>query len=57
MRLLKCRVGEPMAGQRAQIERLSVDELGALGEALLDFTGTEGLDRWLNGARGYRESA
>ena len=49
---LRRRIGEPTADQQARIERLSADELGALGEALLDFTGNEDLERWLAGARG-----
>jgi hypothetical protein len=48
---LRRRVGEPTADQRAQVERLSADELAALGEALLDFTGAEDLERWLRGSK------
>jgi predicted transposase YdaD len=51
-RQLQVRVGTPTPEQQARIERLSADELGALGEALLDFTGPEDLDRWLRGSRG-----
>jgi hypothetical protein len=51
MRLLRRRVGEPTADQRAQVERLSADELAALGEALLDFTGIEDLERWVRGSK------
>jgi predicted transposase YdaD len=51
MRLLHRRVGELTAEQRAQVERLSADELVALGEALLDFTRTEELERWLRGSK------
>jgi hypothetical protein len=32
---------------RSQIQALSLTQLESLGEALLDFTGAEDLDRWL----------
>ena len=52
LRQLNRRLGGLTAAQQGQIERLSVADLGALGEALLDFVGTEDLDGWLNRHRG-----
>lgn len=39
LRLLKRRLGDLTGEQQGQIERLSADDLGTLGEALLDFAG------------------
>lgn len=47
LRLLKRRVGElPSEGQE-RFQSLSIEQLEALGEALLDFTGLEDLLSWL----------
>jgi predicted transposase YdaD len=46
-RLLKRRVGDINPQQQTQLEALSVDQLEALGEALLDFTSEEDLVTWL----------
>jgi predicted transposase/invertase (TIGR01784 family) len=51
-RLLGRRLGCLSAEQQAQIDQLSAEDLGALGEALLDFSGSADLDRWLQGQRG-----
>jgi predicted transposase YdaD len=52
LRLLKRRLGTITAAQPAQIERLSTTDLGALGEALLDFTQADDLDDWLQRSGG-----
>jgi predicted transposase YdaD len=52
LRLLKRRLGTLTAAQQGQVERLSVADLGALGEDLLDFTRAADLDQWLQAARG-----
>ena len=52
LRQLKRRLGDLTGDQQGQIERLSAADLGALGEALLDFVGAEDLDGWLNRHRG-----
>ena len=51
LRLLKRRLGSLTAGQERQVEHLSADDLGTLGEALLDFTRASDLDTWLRGQR------
>ncbi|MUL36497.1 DUF4351 domain-containing protein [Gloeocapsopsis dulcis] len=47
LRLLQRRVGELPQEVRGQIQTLSVEQLEALGEALLDFTAIEDLLNWL----------
>ncbi|NCJ06259.1 Rpn family recombination-promoting nuclease/putative transposase [Synechococcales cyanobacterium C] len=47
MRLLTRRFGELPKGVRVQIEALSLEQLEALGEALLDFVGVDELVEWL----------
>lgn len=47
LRLLQRRVGELPQEVRGQIQSLSVEQLEALGEALLDFTAIEDLLNWL----------
>ncbi len=47
MRLLQKRFGAVAAQTTAQIDRLSVDQLGDLGDALLDFTSPADLENWL----------
>lgn len=47
LRLLKRRVGEVPEPLRTQIEALPIDQLEALGEALLDFSGMADLENWL----------
>ena len=46
-RLLKRRVGSLDSSVEKKLGRLSLERLGALAEALLDFTTPEDLDRWL----------
>ncbi len=36
-----------MMGRRSQIQALSLDQLEALGEALLDFTEPNDLNEWM----------
>jgi predicted transposase YdaD len=52
LRQLGRRLGSLTTQHQRQIERLSTADLGALGEALLDFAHTEDLDDWLRGKRG-----
>jgi predicted transposase YdaD len=47
LRLLSRRVGVLSAKVRSQITHLSAEQLEALAEALLDFSGTEDLVAWL----------
>lgn len=47
LRQLSRRVGELTPAVRSQIQSLSLTQLESLGEALLDFTGTEDLNQWL----------
>lgn len=47
LRLLQKRVGELPEKVRERIQTLSLDQLEALGEALLDFTAIEDLFSWL----------
>ena len=46
LRLLSRRLGEVTPEQRSQIQALSINQLEALGEALLDFTKPEDLEEW-----------
>lgn len=48
LKLLTRRIGALSPETVAQIEALSIDQLESLGEALLDFTQTTDLGRWLN---------
>jgi hypothetical protein len=47
LRLLTCKVGDIPQSVKEQIECLSVEELEALGEALLGFEGMADLQAWL----------
>jgi predicted transposase YdaD len=47
LRLLTRRIGEVSAERRSQVQALSLVQLDALGEALLDFSGPTDLDEWL----------
>ena len=47
LRLLDRRVGTVPAELAAQVEASSLEQLEALGEALLDFEGIDDLVRWL----------
>ncbi len=47
LRQLTRRVGALSEGLQSQVERLSLPQLEALGEALLDFTGLADLEQWL----------
>ncbi|MDJ0620520.1 MAG: Rpn family recombination-promoting nuclease/putative transposase [Calothrix sp. MO_192.B10] len=47
-RLLARRIGELSPEMRSQIQALSLPQLEALGEALLDFTKPEDLDEWMD---------
>ncbi|MBW4508191.1 MAG: DUF4351 domain-containing protein [Scytonematopsis contorta HA4267-MV1] len=47
LRLLQKRVGELPESLKSQIQSLNLTQLESLGEALLDFTGIEGLQTWL----------
>jgi predicted transposase YdaD len=47
LRLLTRRIGEVAPGRRLQVQALSLLQLEALGEALLDFSGPADLDEWL----------
>ncbi|MBI3249747.1 MAG: DUF4351 domain-containing protein [Deltaproteobacteria bacterium] len=47
LRLLRRRCGEIAPSLTAQVSRLSVSQLEALGEALLDFRDAAGLEQWL----------
>ncbi|WP_416669331.1 DUF4351 domain-containing protein [Egbenema bharatensis] len=47
MRLLTKRFGELPQVVRVRIEGLALEELEALGEALLDFEGVDELQKWL----------
>lgn len=48
MRLLARKVGEINEAMQSQIEHLSLPQLEALGEALLDFSTVDDLSAWLN---------
>jgi len=47
LRLLARRIGELSPEMRSQIQALSLPQLEALGEALLDFTKPDDLDEWM----------
>lgn len=47
LRLLACRLGAVPGQMQAQIEMLSLEQLEALGEALLDFSDSTELEQWL----------
>jgi predicted transposase YdaD len=47
LRLLTRRIGEVAPERQSQIQALSLTQLEALGEALLDFSGPADLDEWL----------
>jgi predicted transposase YdaD len=47
LRQLTRRVGELPQSARSQIDHLSLSQLEALGEALLDFNGSADLENWL----------
>jgi Domain of unknown function (DUF4351)/PD-(D/E)XK nuclease family transposase len=47
VRLLQRQVGELPEALRRRVENLAIDQLEALGEALLAFTGLPDLERWL----------
>ncbi|NEO11267.1 MULTISPECIES: Rpn family recombination-promoting nuclease/putative transposase [unclassified Moorena] len=47
LRLLLRRIGEVSPEMRSQVQALSLPQLEALGEALLDFTKPEDLDEWM----------
>lgn len=48
LKQLTRRVGAPSPELTAQVEALSIEQLEALGEALLDFTQIEDLTAWLD---------
>ncbi len=48
LRLLNRKVGELPQSAQTQLEALSIDQLEALGEALLDFSALADLETWLN---------
>lgn len=47
-RLLDRRIGDVSSELRSQIQALSLEQLEALGEALLDFTSLADLQEWLS---------
>jgi predicted transposase YdaD len=47
LRQLTRRIGEVAPEVRAQIQGLSLAKLESLGEALLDFTGADDLNEWM----------
>ena len=47
LHLLKCRIGEIESEDETRINGLSVEQLEALGEALLDFSNRDDLLTWL----------
>ncbi|MCG9889943.1 MAG: DUF4351 domain-containing protein [Thermosynechococcaceae cyanobacterium MS004] len=49
LRLLTRRVGALPSTVEAQVQALELPQLEALGEALLDFAGLDGLTNWLRG--------
>jgi predicted transposase YdaD len=51
LRQLTRRIGEVSAERRSQIQALSLTQVEALGEALLDFSGPADLDEWLRSQR------
>lgn len=50
LRLLQQRIGEVSDTQRSRVETLSIEQIEALGEALLDFESEADLSRWLEQA-------
>jgi predicted transposase YdaD len=48
LRLLTCRVGEMPPEPRTKVQSLSLAQLEALGEALLDFSEPADLANWLD---------
>jgi hypothetical protein len=50
LHLLNRRVGPISSDLQARVKALPIEQLGLLGEALLDFSGLEDLVRWLEGA-------
>jgi hypothetical protein len=48
LRLLRRRIGEIPDNLSEQIRELSIEQLGNLGEALLDFESQADLEKWLN---------
>ena len=48
-RILTRRIGKIKPKLSAQVKALSLTELESLGEALLDFSDAEDLERWLEG--------
>jgi predicted transposase YdaD len=48
LRQLVRRIGKVPSKTRSQIQALSLEKLESLGEALLDFTGLEDLQQWLD---------
>lgn len=50
MRQLRRRIGGLNPAVEEKLERLKLEQLDALAEALLDFTGPRDLDRWLANA-------
>ena len=48
LRMLNKQLGEVSKQNLVKIESLTVEQLDALCEALLDFTSTDDLVRWLN---------
>ncbi len=51
LRQLTRRLGELPEATRSHLEHLSLNQLEALGEALLDFRAIADLDAWLQGNR------
>ncbi len=51
LRLLQKRVGELPEEVKKEVQALSLEDLEALGEALLDFTATDDLLHWLQAHR------
>ncbi|KAF3889280.1 MULTISPECIES: DUF4351 domain-containing protein [Nostocales] len=56
LKLLNRRVGQLPETITQQVENLSVQELEALGEALLDFTSLADIETWLTGVRKLYDS-
>jgi hypothetical protein len=48
LRLLRRRCGELAPATTARIEALELDQLEALADSLLDFSGAADLERWLD---------
>ena len=56
-RLLTRQIGALEPAVERQIARLSLERLEALAEALLDFTGSQDVDRWLANGKKKQERA